>query len=86
MRDRPAARMEASSSPMTQAGAIRPASASNRSQTACAAFTEICWPTMERASVEKASPLVRRFASGCARMILRSTLSFFARCPLASSQ
>ena len=39
-----------------RACAARPASAAKRSHTDCAAFTEICWPTIERASVVKASP------------------------------
>ena len=56
------------------------------SQTACAALTEICWPTIERASVVNASPwLCRRPSPNCgiSFFITRSRL---ARCRQASSQ
>jgi hypothetical protein len=61
--DRPAARMSSTLSLSTLAGVILRGSLANRSHTVCAAFTEICWPTMLRASVVKASPRVCRQAS-----------------------
>ena len=65
---------------------MRRGSLAKRSHTVCAAFTEICWPTMLRASVVKASPRDCRQASpncGISRFITRS---FRARCRQASSQ
>ena len=38
------------------AGVIRRHAAARRFQTLCAALTEICWPTIERASVVNGSP------------------------------
>jgi hypothetical protein len=65
---------------------MRRGSLAKRSHTVCAAFTEICWPTMLRASVVKASPRDCRQPSpncGIRRFITRS---FLARCLQASSQ
>ena len=78
--DSPAARMRRRSSASTAAGARRvdgPAvSAAKRSQTDCAAFTEICWPTMERASVVKASPrLCSRPSPNCGISLLHHAVA-----------
>ncbi len=88
--DRPAARMCGASSASTAFGASRregPAvSATKRSQTACAALTEICWPTIERASVVKASPRLSRRPSPRRGMSFFMTRSRLTRCLQASSQ
>ena len=88
--ERPAARIRGASSASTAAGcstwvasAVR---ATKRSQTDCAALTEICWPTIERARVVKASPRL------CRRPSPKRGISFFItrsrrdRCLQASSQ
>jgi hypothetical protein len=85
-RDRPQERIASSGISNAPAGVSLPAARANRSHTDCAAFTDICWPTMERTSVWNASPLVRRLASGWALMMLRRTLSRRARCCFASLQ
>ena len=51
-----------------------------------AAFTEICCPTMERASVWKGSPRPRRAMRGCWRMISPSMGSLPASARLALAQ
>ncbi len=70
----------------TRAGATSPALAAKRSQTDCAAFTEICWPTIERASVWNASPREARCAGPQARMIRPIVRSRRASARHASSQ
>ena len=57
-----------------------------RSHTDCAAFTEICWPTIERASVVKASPRLCSRALAELRDQRFITRSRRARCRQASSQ
>ncbi len=84
--DRPAARMSSTLSLSTLAGVSLRGSFSKRSHTDCAAFTEICWPTMLRASVVKASPRDCSRASPKRGISRRITRSFFTRCLHASSQ
>src|SRR5262245_17022807 len=57
-----------------------------RSQTACAAFTEICCPQMARASVMKASPRGVMYRPGKRRMIAAITGSRRASARFARSQ
>jgi hypothetical protein len=87
--DSPAPRIAVMSNASTSTGLTRPlpsSSAAKRSQTVCAAATEICWPTIERASVVKASPrLCRRPSPNCG-MSLRITRSRRERWRQASSQ
>ena len=52
---------------------------------ACAAFTEICWPQMARASVMNGSPRRTMKTFGCARMIAPITGSRRARARFAPS-
>ena len=51
-----------------------------------AAFTEICWPTMERASVLNGSPRRASAMRGWARMIAASTASRRTSARLARCQ
>jgi hypothetical protein len=43
---------------------VPPLAATNRSQIACAAFTEICWPTIARARVVNGSERRVRWMPG----------------------
>ncbi len=61
-------------------------STAKRSHTLWAALTEICWPTMERASVVKASPRERSVESGNSGISRFITRSLRARCLQASAQ
>src|SRR5215207_11524494 len=61
-------------------------SAAKRSQTDCAALTEICCPTIERAKVVNASPGLCRRPSPNWGISLRITRSRFDKCLQASSQ
>ena len=84
--DRPAARMSSTLSLRTWAGVMRRESAEKRSHTDCAAFTEICCPTMLRASVTKASPRDCRHTPGCCGISFFMTRSRFMRWRQASTQ
>src|SRR5688572_3216657 len=65
---------------------MSPTQAARRSHTLCAALTEICWPTIARASVRKGSPRRARKIRGCARMMSPITGSRRASARLARSQ
>jgi hypothetical protein len=84
--DKPAARMSSTFNRRTLAGVMRRGSLTNRSQTVWAALTEICWPTMLRASVTNASPRDSRHASPNCGMSRFMTRSFLARWRQASPQ
>jgi len=62
--ERPHARIDSGDRAAIPPGVTVPAHSAKRFQMDCAAFTEICWPTIERASVWKASPRLCRLASG----------------------
>ena len=70
----------------TRSGATSPAAPAKRSQTDCAAFTEICWPTIERASVENGSPREASATRGWRRMIRAITGSAAASARRARGQ
>jgi len=84
--DSPQARSEVARIRTTRSGATWPAFAAKRSQTDWAAFTEICWPTIERASVWNASPRDTRCTGPQARMIRPIVRSRRASARQASSQ
>ena len=64
----------------------RPQVARNRCQTDSAALTEICWPTIERASVTKGLPRVVSHTSGCWGMSFFMIRSRRMSCDTAESQ
>src|SRR5919197_2749211 len=70
----------------TPCGVICPTQATSRFHTLCAAFTEICCPTIARASVKKGSPRGARKTFGCARMMSAITGSRRASARFARSQ
>src|SRR6516225_8306928 len=88
--DRPAARICGASRSSTALGDNLldgpEVSAMRRSHTACAALTEICWPTIERASVVKASPRLSSWPSEKRGISFFMTRSRLTRCLHASSQ
>src|SRR6185369_7289502 len=88
--DRPAARICGASRSRTDFGNSLldgpEVSAIRRSHTDCAALTEICWPTIERASVVKASPRLSSWPSEKRGMSFFMTRSRLTRCLHASSQ
>src|SRR6185369_10458048 len=84
--DRPQARSNGLSLKSTFCGVTSPTQEANRSHTLCAALTEICWPTMARASVMNGSPRRARKILGCARMMAPMTGSRRARARLARFQ
>ena len=67
--DRPQARSSVRFRASTASGVISPRHRQTRSQTLCAAFTEICWPQIARASVMNGSPRLARKTFGCSRMM-----------------
>src|ERR1044071_8745543 len=84
--DRPQARSRGLGLARIACGVTAPAQATTRSHTLCAALTEICCPTMARASVMKGSPRRTRKIFGCARMMAAMTGSRRARARLARLQ
>src|SRR6185503_6288908 len=84
--DRPHARSTALSLRRIFSGVTSPAQATTRSHTLCAAFTEICWPTMARARVRKGSPRRARKTFGWARIMPAITGSRRASERFARSQ
>src|SRR5213083_1326667 len=84
--DRPQARSSLLFLARTLCGVTAPAQRQTLSQTLCAALTEICWPTMARASVTKGSPRRARNTFGRERMMAAMTGSFRASARLARSQ
>src|SRR3954464_7751339 len=70
----------------TFCGVISPTQAQRRSQTLCAALTEICWPTIARVSVKKGSPRETRNTFGCARTMPAMTGSRRMSARFARSQ
>src|SRR3954469_13382701 len=84
--DRPQARNSGRGLASTISGVTVPTQVTSRSQTLCAAFTEICWPTMARVSVWNGSPRGRRNTFGCSRMIPAMVGSFLASARFARSQ
>jgi hypothetical protein len=85
-RDNPAARMSSTLSLSTLGGVMARGRPAKRSHTVCAALTEICWPTMLRASVVKASPRDCKQASPNCGINRFMTRSLRIRCLQASSQ
>src|SRR5687768_8676542 len=67
-------------------GVTAPAQATTRSHTLCAAFTEICWPTIARARVRNGSPRRTRNTLGRERMIAPITASLRDSARFARSQ
>ena len=67
-------------------GVSSPQVTQNRPHTASAAFTEICWPTIDRASVLNASPREARPMRGCSAMMLAIVASDFASARFARLQ
>src|SRR5688572_17416423 len=67
-------------------GVTAPAQATTRSHTLCAAFTEICWPTIARASVRNGSPRLIRWMPLWVFMIEDITGSLRASARFARSQ
>src|SRR5688500_14323767 len=84
--DRPQARNWGRGLTRIFSGVTSPAQTTRRSQTLCAAFTEICCPTIARASVRNGSPRRIRQTFGRERMIAAITASFLARARFARSQ
>src|SRR3954471_3035938 len=84
--DRPQARSNGLSLNRTFSGVTSPTQEANRSHTLCAALTEICWPTIARASVMNGSPRRARKIFGCARMMPAMTGSRRASERFAESQ
>src|SRR5438045_5013325 len=82
----PQARSSGRGRASTPCGVICPTQATSRFHTLCAAFTEICCPTIARASVKKGSPRGARNTLGCARMMPPITGSRRASARLARSQ
>src|SRR5215831_9934082 len=70
----------------TLGGVISPTQSHTRFQTLCAAFTEICWPQIARASVMKASPRRTMNTFGWRLMIAAMTGSFRQSARFALSQ
>src|SRR5918911_315268 len=70
----------------TPSGVMSPKQATRRFHTLCAALTEICWPTIARASVKKGSPRGTRNTLGCERMMPPITGSRRASARFARSQ
>src|SRR4051812_46840490 len=71
--DRPQALRILRSRERTFCGETSPTQAAKRFHTLCAALTEICCPTMARASVMKGSPRRARKTFGCARIMAAIT-------------
>src|SRR6185503_5825777 len=85
--DRPQARSFLRSCATTASGVIRFSRQRQiRSHTLCAAFTEICWPQIARASVRNGSPRRTRCTPGRERMISFITMSLRARARFARFQ
>jgi hypothetical protein len=84
--ERPQARNNGLFCASTASGVMVPTQTQTRSQTLCAAFTEICWPQIARASVRKGSPRRAMNTFGCARMIAPITGSRRMSARLALSQ
>src|SRR5262245_32793380 len=82
----PQARSTGLSFSRTFSGVTGPTQAAKRSHTLCAAFTEICWPTLARARVRKGSPRRTRKIFGCVRMMPPMTGSRRASERFAESQ
>src|SRR2546426_8243398 len=81
--DRPQARSSLLFLARTLCRVTAPAQRQTLSQTLCAALTEICWPTMARASVTNGSPRRARNTFGRERMMAAMTGSFRASARLA---
>jgi len=81
-----AARSRPRSAATISRGCMRGATAHTRPQMLAAAFTEICWPTMARASVWNGSPRGSSAMRGCARMMRASTGSVRASARFARIQ
>src|SRR5688572_4839377 len=84
--DKPQARKIGLCLRSTFCGVTSPTHAASRSHTLCAALTEICCPTMARASVRNGSPRRARKIFGCARMTFAITGSRRASARFARSQ
>ena len=67
--DSPQARSVGARRRSTARGVISPQQVEKRPHTDSAAFTEICCPTIERASVVNGSPRVASATRGCAAMM-----------------
>src|SRR5581483_4003502 len=63
----------------TPCGVISPTQATRRFHTLCAALTEICWPTMARASVKNGSPRGARKTFPSARLARSQYSGFMQR-------
>ena len=68
--ERPQARSSGLSLMSTFSGVTSPTQATKRSQTLCAAFTEICWPTMDDESIIEELVEVRGIGRWTAEMFL----------------
>src|SRR5689334_2598567 len=84
--ERPQARSSCLGFLRIDSGFTSPAQATTRSHTLCAALTDICCPTMARASVMNGSPRRTRKIFGCARMMAAMTGSRRASERFAESQ